>query len=94
MTTWTAPASTNLVDHGFMDARFKLIDIAAFLDRIQRAGQTDDYRYKQFQQALACLVSAEPTRARDVLLTFSDPTAEPIAKAHTQGAAGAYKASA
>jgi hypothetical protein len=26
-----------------------------------------------------------------VLLTFSDPSSEPIAQAHTQGAAGAYR---
>ena len=36
---------TNLIDHGFMDARIKLIDVAAFLDRVERHGQTDDYRY-------------------------------------------------
>jgi hypothetical protein len=88
---WTPPAAVNLVDHGFMDARFKLIDIAAFLDRVQRAGQADDYRLKQFQQALACLAKADPTRAKEVLLTFSDPTLEPIPAAHTQGAAGAYR---
>ena len=34
----------NLVDHGFMDTRIKAIDIAAFLDRVHRAGQQDDYR--------------------------------------------------
>jgi len=92
MPDWTPPTSVNLVDHAFMDARYKLIDIAAFLDRIQRAGQADDYRFTQFREALRCLSQEEPTRARDVLLTFSDPTTEPIPAAHTQGAAGAYRA--
>lgn len=91
MTTWTPPANTNLVDLSFMDARFKLIEIAAFLDRIQKAGQEDDYRVQQFKQAIQCLAQSEPDRAKQVLLTFSDPTDEPIAKAHTQGAAGAYR---
>lgn len=94
MTTWTPPAATNLVDLGFMDARFKLIEVAAFLDRVQRAGQQDDYRVLQLQQALQCLHQQDAERAKQVLMTFSDPTADPIAKAHTQGAAGAYRAEA
>jgi hypothetical protein len=89
---WSPPATTNLVDHGFMDARFKLIDLAAFLDRVQKAGQEGDYRVQQLKQALACLSGGQPQRAKDVLMTFSDPTVEPIAKAHTQGASGAYQA--
>lgn len=92
MSTWTPPATTNIVDLSFMDARFKLIEIAAFLDRVQRTGQQDDYRVQQLQQALHCLHQNDPQRAKQVLMTFSDPTTEPIAKAHTQGAAGAYRA--
>ena len=91
MTAWTAPAPTDLVDLSFMDARFKLIELAAFLDRVQKAGQADDYRVQQLKQAIQCLAQNEPQRAKNVLLTFSDPTTEPIAKAHTQGAAGAWK---
>ena len=90
MTAWTAPAPTNLVDLSFMDARFKLIELAAFLDRVQKAGQADDYRVQQLREAIQCLAQNEPQRAKNVLLTFSDPTTEPIAKAHTQGAVGAY----
>jgi len=74
-----------------MDTRFKLIEIAAFMDRVQRAGQTEDYRYQQLLEAIQCLHQAEPERAKQVLLTFSDPTTEPIPKAHTQGAAGAWR---
>lgn len=91
MSTWTAPAPTNLVDLSFMDSRFKLIELAAFLDRVQKAGQDGDYRVQQLKQAIQCLAQNEPDRAKQVLLTFSDPTTEPIAKAHTQGAAGAYQ---
>jgi hypothetical protein len=90
--TWTPPQSVNHVDLSFMDARFKLIELAAFLDRVQRAGQEGDFRVQQLKEALAHLGQSQPDRAKQVLLTFSDPTTEPIAKAHTQGASGAYRA--
>ena len=90
MSTWTAPNPVNIVDLSFVDARFKLIDLAAFLDRVQKAGQEGDFRVQQLKQAAQCLLQDEPERAKNVLLTFSDPTTEPIAKAHMQGAMGAY----
>lgn len=73
-----------------MDARSKLIDLAAFLDRVQRAGQEGDFRVQALKQAIECLSRAEPLRAKEVLLAFSDPSAEPIAKATVQGAVGAW----
>ena len=91
MTSWTPPQTANLVDLSFMDARFKLIDIAAFLDRVQRAGQDGDFRVQALKKAIAHLSQNEPRRAKDVLLEFSDPTAEPVAKATMQGATGAWK---
>lgn len=91
MSTWIAPKTVNLVDLSFMDTRFKLIEVAAFLDRVQKAGQDGDYRVQQLKEALHCLSQDEPQRAKNVLLTFSDPTTEPIAKAHMQGAMGAYR---
>ena len=80
----------NLVDHGFMDARIKAIDIAAFLDRVQRAGQEGEYRVAALKEALKHLLDAEPDRARRVLLSLSDPTDEPIPLAPGKGAAGAW----
>lgn len=93
MNTWTSPAEVNLVDLGFMDSRSKLIDLAAFLDRVQRAGQDDDFRVVALKQAIALLSQNEPERAKKVLLSFSDPSSEPILKATTQGAIGAHKKS-
>ncbi|CAN5668727.1 hypothetical protein BH11VER1_BH11VER1_17290 [soil metagenome] len=93
MNTWTSPALVNLVDLGFMDSRSKLIDLAAFLDRVQRAGQDDDFRVVALKQALALLSQNEPERAKKVLLSFSDPSSEPIPKATMQGAIGAHKQS-
>lgn len=91
MPTWTPPAAVNLVDLGFMDARSKLIDLAAFLDRVQRAGQEGDFRVVALKSAIAQLSLDQPTRAQEVLLTFSDPSTAPIEKATMQGAIGAYK---
>ncbi len=91
MPSWTNPQLVNLVDLGFMDARSKLIDLAAFFDRVQRAGQDDDFRVTALQAALAKLHANEPERARQVLLTFSDPTEQPVEKAAMQGAIGAWQ---
>ena len=91
MQDWTPPQSVNLVDLGFMDARSKLIDLAAFLDRVQRAGQTADFRVQALKNAIALLSLDEPKRAEEVLLSFSDPSREPIAKAMMQGAIGAHR---
>ncbi len=92
MPTWTSPAPVNLVDLGFMDSRAKLIDLAAFLDRVQRSGQEDDFRVQALKKAIQLLSNEQPQRAREILLSFSDPTSEPIPKATVQGAIGAYKA--
>lgn len=91
MTDWTPPATVNLVDLGFMDSRSKLIDLAAFLDRVQRAGQESDFRVQALKSAIQLLSLNEPRRAQEVLLSFSDPSTEPIAKATMQGAIGAFK---
>lgn len=87
--SWQSPQPVNLVDLGFMDARSKLIDLAAFLDRVQRAGQEGDFRVKALKEAIGCLDGADPGRAREVLLRFSDLTTEPIERATVQGAVGA-----
>lgn len=91
MPDWTPPTTVNLVDLGFMDSRSKLIDLAAFLDRVQRAGQDGDFRVEALKNAITLLSNHEPQRAKEVLLSFSDPSTEPIAQATMQGAIGAFK---
>jgi hypothetical protein len=76
-----------VLDLYFLDARHKLIEIAAFLDRVERADGPDDFRLKAFRNALALLGGKK--RAKNALLTFSDLTAEPVAKAEGKGAVGA-----
>ena len=41
-----------VLDLYFMDARSKLIDLAAFIDRVERASGEDDFRIKAFREAL------------------------------------------
>jgi hypothetical protein len=91
MPDWTPPTTVNLVDLGFMDSRSKLIDLAAFLDRVQKAGQDGDFRVQALKNAIALLSKDQPQRAKEVLLSFSDPSSEPIEKATMQGAIGAFK---
>ncbi|MEM7391425.1 MAG: hypothetical protein AAF492_03675 [Verrucomicrobiota bacterium] len=83
--------NTNLVNHGFMDARAKLLDIAAFFDRIERADQENDYRVRALKDAIGLLDQPGGQRAREILLALSDPTEETIPVAHTKGAAGAWE---
>src|SRR5437660_5784757 len=78
-----------VLDLYFMDARSKLIDLAAFIDRVERGTGPDDFRMQAFRIALAELGKKNSRKARQVLLTFSDPTTQPIAKAAGKGAVGA-----
>ena len=80
----------NVLDQYFMDARHKLIDIAAFLDRVERAEGKADFRLDAFRDAMKRLDDNGNDRAKDVLLAFSDPTPEPISTAPGQGACGAW----
>jgi hypothetical protein len=79
-----------VLDLYFMDARSKLIDLAAFMDRVQRASGEEDFRMAAFRQALKQLGSDKPNRAENVLLSLSDPTTEPIPAATTKAACGAW----
>jgi hypothetical protein len=81
-----------LLDLYFMDARAKLIDIAAFLDRLDRGTGDADFRLAAFRKALTELAGTDPQRAKNVLLSLSDPSHEPIEKAPGKGAVGAWQA--
>jgi hypothetical protein len=80
-----------VLDLCFLDARHKLIEIAAFLDRAERAEGKDDFRLKTFRAALNELTGGKGEKAKSILLAFSDPTTEPIASAKTKAACGAWQ---
>jgi hypothetical protein len=79
-----------LLDLYYLEARAKLIDLAAFLDRLDRATGDGDFRLAAFHQALEQLKPSATARAERVLLALSDPTSEPIPTATTKAACGAW----
>ena len=89
-----------VIERYFLEHRAKLLDVAAFLDRVERAEGAEveedvqDYRIRQMYEAIALLIDGDGERARRVLELLSDPTTEPIAAAPGKGAAGAYDAQA
>ena len=81
---------TRITDLYFAEARSKLIDLAAFLDRIERSEGTDDFRMKALRAAVQELGKPGPDHARRILLLLSDPTAEPVPQAGGKSASGAW----
>jgi len=79
-----------VLDQYFLDARHKLIEIGAFLDRVDRGEGEGDFRLAAFREAIDALSSDQSNRAEQVLLAFSDPTEQPIPKATTKAACGAW----
>jgi hypothetical protein len=83
------PSKKDLLDLQFIDARHKLIDLAAFLDRIDRHPGGDDYRMDALRNALPLLLEDRPDRAAAVLQALSDHTPGLAESAPFQGAFGA-----
>jgi hypothetical protein len=79
-----------LLDLYFLEARSKLIDLAAFLDRIDRAEGEADFRLRALTRALDELRRTGGSRAERALLSLSDPTLDPIPAATSKAACGAW----
>lgn len=80
-----------VVDQGFIAVRAKLLEVAAFLDRVERHQVADDFRCAALREAAALLVDGEPERARRILEKLSDPTTEPEAVSSGKSAVGAWQ---
>ena len=80
-----------VADLYFLEHRAKVLDLAAFLDRFDRARGPghDDFRVHARQAAVALLLDGKPERARRVLELWSDHSSEPIDRAPMKGALGA-----
>ena len=83
------PSKKDLLDLQFIDARHKLIEVAAFLDRIDRHPGDDDYRIAALKKALPILSEERPDRARAILEALSDHSSGLSETAPFQGAFGA-----
>jgi hypothetical protein len=80
-----------VADLYFLEHRAKVLDLAAFLDRFDRAAGPgdDDFRVHALKAAVALLLDGKPERARRVLELWSDRSREPIDRAPMKGALGA-----
>jgi hypothetical protein len=90
-----------LVDEYFIENRTRLLEIAAFLDRLDRTDPTlvdRDYRVRAFREALRLLEdrpsaageTPPQTRVERIQQLLSDPTTEPLEKLDVKSARGAY----
>ena len=87
-----------ILDLYFIENRSRLLDIASFLDRIDRyAGAEEakkDFRYQALVRALQLLNGEQGDRTRAIQLVFSDPTSEPLESAVGLKAVGAWEGGA
>jgi len=68
-------SSTDVFEQEFLPIRAKLLEVAASLDRIDRASGslTSESRLKQIQNAINVLLRPDDDRAEQVQLIFSRP---------------------
>lgn len=86
-----ADPARDLIDVGFVPVRAKLLEVAAFLDRVERHGVSDDFRCEALREAARLLVDGQPERARRVLEALSDQSLEPDAVSTGKAAFGAWQ---
>jgi len=95
-TTGSCPLTQRqIIDEYFIEHRTKILDIAAFLDRFDRAGARDaegDFRMAAFRSALGVLADGRPgaTRLQAIQMLLSDPRSELLEQLDRKGASGAY----
>ena len=92
--TGTSPLTQReLITEYFMEHRVQVLELAAFLDRLDRAREIDaddDFRLRSIRAALAVLVDGDGDRTERVQMIFSDPRSELLEELDTQSAKGAY----
>ena len=74
----TAMPAANVLEREFLGIRCRLIELAAALDRIDRAGgaATDDPRRSHIRRSLDVLMADAPHRTEQVQMAFSLPYEE------------------
>ncbi|MFU8780804.1 MAG: hypothetical protein ACNA71_07230 [Kiritimatiellia bacterium] len=84
-----------LLQLDFLKARNQLLEIAAFLDRLDRAKAldgADDFRLVAFRRVLKDLIDGEPDKVKRIQMGLSDMQIEPLLERDVQNAFGAVKA--
>jgi hypothetical protein len=93
MSISTELSARDLVDEYFMENRTRLLEIGAFLDRLDRidpAYSETDFRMKALKAAASMLSTGGAERVRDMQLVLSDPTDQPLPSLDRKSAVGAY----
>jgi len=87
-----------LIDEYYLENRARLLDLAAFLDRLDRAEPAfgsgpngEDFRVQALREGLQILLDKGPNRVARIHGVLSDPTREPVTEAAGKGASGAYR---
>ena len=92
--TGTSPLTQReLIAEYFMEHRVQVLELAAFLDRLDRARELDgedDFRMRSVQEALKTLVDGQGNRVERVQMIFSDPRSELLDELDQKSAKGAY----
>jgi hypothetical protein len=91
----SCPLTVNqILQEYFIENRTRILEISAFLDRLQRASDANnfssDFRLDAFQRALNILASNETDKIGQIQLVFSDPTTEPKPVLDSKSASGAW----
>ena len=82
----------DLIDEYFMEQRARIMDVAAFLDRLDRAAEqngNDDFRLVAMRKAMHELVGDEPGRVERVQMIFSDQNTDLLDELDRKAAYGA-----
>jgi len=84
-----------ILDLYFIENRSRILDVASFLDRIDRYEGAEeakaDYRYRALAKVLELLGGAAGNRTKAIQIALSDPTTEPLDSAVGLKAWGAWK---
>ncbi len=86
-----------LIDEYFMEHRVQVLELAAFLDRLERARELDaqdDFRLRAIRRALTVVAGEDGARVERVQMAFSDPRTDLLPALDQKAAKGAYDAAA
>jgi hypothetical protein len=83
--------ASQLVDEYFIENRNRVLELAAYLDRIDRAGGAGgDFRMQALHDAVLSLASTSGSRVAHIQMLLSDPTTGLRPVLDRKGAVGAY----
>ena len=91
----SCPLTTRqIIDEYFIENRTRILEVAAFLDRLGRsadqAARASDFRMQAFSRALEALAAPSTGKVSQIQLLFSDPTTDPKPRLDEKSASGAW----